>query len=89
MGARDPSQEASSTPDPVEKSLATLNTLRIGVKAFVEKVRVETEICWRRVYPRDHTWNTLALTIYICLQDGGYRKAEILSMRQRKDGPGF
>ncbi|EAS35401.3 histone acetyltransferase esa1 [Coccidioides immitis RS] len=58
MGVRDPSQEAPSTPDPVERSLATLNTLRIGVKAFVEK-------------------------------DGDYRKAEILSMRQRKDGPAF
>ncbi|KAI1938557.1 Histone acetyltransferase [Ophidiomyces ophidiicola] len=58
MGVTDPSQDASSTPDVVEKSLATLNTLRIGVKAFVEK-------------------------------DGGHRKAEILSMRQRKDGPSF
>ncbi|EEP75886.1 histone acetyltransferase ESA1 [Uncinocarpus reesii 1704] len=57
MGVKDTSQEASSTPDP-EKSLATLNTLRIGVKAFVEK-------------------------------DGDCRKAEILSMRQRKDGPSF
>ncbi|PGH26852.1 histone acetyltransferase esa1 [Polytolypa hystricis UAMH7299] len=53
MGVRDPSQEASGTPDPVEKGFATLNTLRIGVKAFVEK-------------------------------DGEHRKAEILSMRQRK-----
>ncbi|KAL1986334.1 hypothetical protein VTN96DRAFT_6566 [Rasamsonia emersonii] len=37
MAVRDPHQEASGTPDPVEKGFATLNTLRIGVKAMVEK----------------------------------------------------
>ncbi|EDN03111.1 histone acetyltransferase ESA1 [Histoplasma capsulatum] len=58
MGVSDASQEAAVTPDPVEKGFAALNTLRIGVKAFVEK-------------------------------DGEYRKAEILSMRQRKGGSSF
>ncbi|KAK2765679.1 Histone acetyltransferase [Arachnomyces sp. PD_36] len=58
MVARDGSQEAAGTPDPVEKGIATLATLRIGVKAFVEK-------------------------------DGSPRKAEILSMKQRKGGPSF
>ncbi|OJD27890.1 histone acetyltransferase esa1 [Blastomyces percursus] len=58
MGVSDPPQEASGTPDPVEKGFATLNSLRIGVKAFVEK-------------------------------DGENRKAEILSMRQRKGGSSF
>ncbi|KAI9757578.1 MAG: Histone acetyltransferase [Chaenotheca gracillima] len=37
MAPRDTSQEAAGTPDPVEKGFATLATLRIGVKAFVEK----------------------------------------------------
>ncbi|KAJ5815367.1 MOZ/SAS-like protein [Penicillium riverlandense] len=57
MGVRD-SGEATGTPDPVEKGFATLNTIRIGVKAMVQK-------------------------------DGELRKAEILSIRQRKDGPSF
>ncbi|OJI85838.1 hypothetical protein ASPTUDRAFT_55428 [Aspergillus tubingensis CBS 134.48] len=55
MGGRD---EATGTPDPVEKGFATLNTIRIGVKAMVQK-------------------------------DGELRKAEILSIKQRKDGPSF
>ncbi|PWY67262.1 hypothetical protein BO94DRAFT_570071 [Aspergillus sclerotioniger CBS 115572] len=50
--------EAMGTPDPVEKGFATLNTIRIGVKAMVQK-------------------------------DGELRKAEILSIKQRKDGPSF
>ncbi|PYI02550.1 hypothetical protein BO78DRAFT_463901 [Aspergillus sclerotiicarbonarius CBS 121057] len=50
--------EATGTPDPVEKGFATLNTIRIGVKAMVQK-------------------------------DGELRKAEILSIKQRKDGPSF
>ncbi|KAJ5320954.1 hypothetical protein N7476_003956 [Penicillium atrosanguineum] len=58
MGVRDSHGEATGTPDPVEKGLATLNTIRIGVKAMVQK-------------------------------DGELRKAEILSIRQRKDGPSF
>ncbi|KAJ5286738.1 hypothetical protein N7478_002424 [Penicillium angulare] len=56
MGVRDSHGEAAGTPDPVEKGFATLNTIRIGVKAMVQK-------------------------------DGELRKAEILSIRQRKDGP--
>ncbi|KAJ5214874.1 hypothetical protein N7468_010553 [Penicillium chermesinum] len=52
------SGEATGTPDPVEKGYATLNTIRIGVKAMVQK-------------------------------DGELRKAEILSIKQRKDGPSF
>ncbi|RDW74679.1 putative cell division control protein (Cdc5) [Aspergillus mulundensis] len=55
MGGRD---EAAGTPDPVEKGFATLNTIRIGVKAMVHK-------------------------------DGELRKAEILSIKQRKDGLAF
>ncbi|KAJ5721056.1 uncharacterized protein N7483_008990 [Penicillium malachiteum] len=58
MGVRDSHGEATGTPDPVEKGIATLNTIRIGVKAMVQK-------------------------------DGELRKAEILSIRQRKDGPSF
>ncbi|KAB8218471.1 hypothetical protein BDV33DRAFT_192720 [Aspergillus novoparasiticus] len=58
MGVRDSHGEATATPDPVEKGFATLNTIRIGVKAMVQK-------------------------------DGELRKAEILSIRQRKDGPSF
>ncbi|PLB50421.1 hypothetical protein P170DRAFT_454949 [Aspergillus steynii IBT 23096] len=58
MGVRDSHGEATGTPDPVEKGFATLNTIRIGVKAMVQK-------------------------------DGELRKAEILSIRQRKDGPSF
>ncbi|OJJ99998.1 hypothetical protein ASPACDRAFT_1881112 [Aspergillus aculeatus ATCC 16872] len=54
MGGRD----ETGTPDPVEKGFATLNTIRIGVKAMVQK-------------------------------DGELRKAEILSIKQRKDGPSF
>ncbi|KAL4998163.1 hypothetical protein BDV10DRAFT_194638 [Aspergillus recurvatus] len=50
--------EAAGTPDPVEKGIATLNTIRIGVKAMVHK-------------------------------DGELRKAEILSIKQRKDGLAF
>ncbi|KAL3467414.1 hypothetical protein BJX64DRAFT_274076 [Aspergillus heterothallicus] len=52
------SGEATGTPDPVEKGFATLNTIRIGVKAMVHK-------------------------------DGELRKAEILSIKQRKDGLAF
>ncbi|OCK93008.1 histone acetyltransferase ESA1 [Cenococcum geophilum 1.58] len=37
MAPRESSHEPTSTPDPVEKGFATLATLRIGVKAFVEK----------------------------------------------------
>ncbi|KAI9888610.1 MAG: Histone acetyltransferase [Vezdaea aestivalis] len=37
MAPRENSQEAIETPDPVEKGFATLATLRVGVKAFVEK----------------------------------------------------
>ncbi|MCJ1469451.1 Histone acetyltransferase [Pseudocyphellaria aurata] len=37
MAPRDASQERTSTPDTVERGMATLSTLRIGVKAFVEK----------------------------------------------------
>ncbi|KAJ5908900.1 hypothetical protein N7495_001582 [Penicillium taxi] len=55
--ARDAHGEAG-TPDPVEKGFATLGTIRIGVKAMVQK-------------------------------DGELRKAEILSIRQRKDLPTF
>ncbi|KAL4901891.1 hypothetical protein BDW74DRAFT_169859 [Aspergillus multicolor] len=55
MGGRD---EVAGTPDPVEKGFATLNTIRIGVKAMVHK-------------------------------DGELRKAEILSIKQRKDGLAF
>ncbi|KAF9887034.1 Histone acetyltransferase [Aspergillus nanangensis] len=58
MGPRDSQDGAPGTPDPVEKGFATLNTIRIGVKAMVQK-------------------------------DGELRKAEILSIRQRKDGPSF
>ncbi|KAJ5179882.1 hypothetical protein N7492_003092 [Penicillium capsulatum] len=58
MGVRDSHGEATGTPDPVEKGFATLNTIRIGVKAMVQK-------------------------------DGELRKAEILSIKQRKDGPSF
>ncbi|KAL1955292.1 hypothetical protein VTO42DRAFT_8824 [Malbranchea cinnamomea] len=58
MAAPDGSQESSGTQDVSKSNFATLNTLRIGVKAFVEK-------------------------------DGEYRKAEILSMKQRKDGLSF
>ncbi|KAL2817383.1 hypothetical protein BJX63DRAFT_419643 [Aspergillus granulosus] len=50
--------ESTGTPDPVEKGFATLNTIRIGVKAMVHK-------------------------------DGELRKAEILSIKQRKDGLAF
>ncbi|KAI9797434.1 MAG: Histone acetyltransferase [Piccolia ochrophora] len=53
MAPREGSPEAAGTPDPVEKGFATLATLRIGVKAFVEK-------------------------------DSEKRKAEILSIQQRK-----
>ncbi|KAI9369521.1 hypothetical protein BJX61DRAFT_536355 [Aspergillus egyptiacus] len=55
MGVRD---EAPGTPDPAEKGFATLNSIRIGVKAMVHK-------------------------------DGELRKAEILSIKQRKDGLAF
>ncbi|OJJ57877.1 hypothetical protein ASPSYDRAFT_79166 [Aspergillus sydowii CBS 593.65] len=58
MGVRDSHGEATGTPDPVEKGFATLNTIRIGVKAMVHK-------------------------------DGELRKAEILSIKQRKDGLAF
>ncbi|KAJ5202533.1 hypothetical protein N7449_004612 [Penicillium cf. viridicatum] len=58
MGVRDSHGETTGTPDPVDKGFATLNTIRIGVKAMVQK-------------------------------DGELRKAEILSIRQRKDGPSF
>ncbi|GAB1215880.1 Histone acetyltransferase [Aspergillus terreus] len=58
MGVRDSHGEGTGTPDPVEKGFATLATIRIGVKAMVQK-------------------------------DGELRKAEILSIRQRKDGPSF
>ncbi|MCJ1409315.1 Histone acetyltransferase [Ptychographa xylographoides] len=37
MAPRDISQDRKDTPDPVEKGLASVSTLRIGVKAFVEK----------------------------------------------------
>ncbi|MCJ1231560.1 Histone acetyltransferase [Toensbergia leucococca] len=37
MAPRDASQDDTTTPDPVEKGFATLNTLRVGVKVFVEK----------------------------------------------------
>ncbi|KAI4123527.1 MAG: hypothetical protein LQ338_005227 [Usnochroma carphineum] len=37
MAPRADSVDHSGTPEPVEKGFATLNTLRIGVKAFVEK----------------------------------------------------
>ncbi|MCJ1239622.1 Histone acetyltransferase [Varicellaria rhodocarpa] len=37
MAPRDASQDRNNTPDPVEKGFATLNTISIGVKAFVEK----------------------------------------------------
>ncbi|KAF2141956.1 uncharacterized protein K452DRAFT_227675 [Aplosporella prunicola CBS 121167] len=37
MAPRDMSHEPSGTPDPVEKGFATLSSLRVGVKAFVEK----------------------------------------------------
>ncbi|KAI4146977.1 MAG: hypothetical protein LQ341_001920 [Variospora aurantia] len=37
MAPRDGSVDHTGTPEPVEKGIATLNTLRIGVKAFVEK----------------------------------------------------
>ncbi|KAI9836617.1 MAG: Histone acetyltransferase [Sarea resinae] len=37
MAPRDSSQEPVGTPDPVHKGFATLATLQIGVKAFVEK----------------------------------------------------
>ncbi|KAL3453160.1 hypothetical protein BJX65DRAFT_292912 [Aspergillus insuetus] len=52
------SGEATGTPDPIEKGFATLNSIRIGVKAMVHK-------------------------------DGELRKAEILSIKQRKDGLAF
>ncbi|KAL4980845.1 hypothetical protein BDW66DRAFT_156007 [Aspergillus desertorum] len=58
MGVRDSHGEAAGTPDPVEKGIATLNTIRIGVKVMVHK-------------------------------DGELRKAEILSIKQRKDGLAF
>jgi histone acetyltransferase HTATIP len=58
MAPRDPSHEPHNTPDPIEKGFATLSTLRVGVKAIVEK-------------------------------DGTQRKAEILSMQQRKGQPTF
>ncbi|KAL4735180.1 hypothetical protein BDV11DRAFT_208719 [Aspergillus similis] len=58
MGVRDSHVEAAGTPDPVEKGIATLNTIRIGVKAMVHK-------------------------------DGALRKAEILSIKQRRDGLAF
>ncbi|KAL4917502.1 hypothetical protein BDW62DRAFT_211193 [Aspergillus aurantiobrunneus] len=58
MGVRDSHGEATGTPDPVEKGFATLNTIRIGVKAMVHK-------------------------------DGEIRKAEILSVKHRKDGLAF
>ncbi|KAI9873050.1 MAG: Histone acetyltransferase [Pleopsidium flavum] len=58
MAPRDPSHEPTGTPDPIEKGFATLATLRIGVKAYVEK-------------------------------DGEQRKAEILSMQQRRGQPYF
>ncbi|KAL2814063.1 hypothetical protein BDW59DRAFT_176575 [Aspergillus cavernicola] len=58
MGVRDSHGEATGTPDPVEKGFATLNSIRIGVKAMVHK-------------------------------DGELRKAEILSIKQRKDGLAF
>ncbi|KZF23258.1 histone acetyltransferase ESA1 [Xylona heveae TC161] len=56
MAPRESSQDPVGTPDPVEKGFATLATLRIGVKAFVDK-------------------------------DGEKRKAEILSIQQRKGQP--
>ncbi|KAL8950644.1 MAG: hypothetical protein Q9222_003328 [Ikaeria aurantiellina] len=37
MAPREASVDHTGTPDPVEKGMATINTLRIGVKAFVEK----------------------------------------------------
>ncbi|KAH0547696.1 Histone acetyltransferase [Glutinoglossum americanum] len=58
MAPRDASQDPSEVPVPLEKGFATLATLRIGVKAFVEK-------------------------------DGEKRKAEILSMQERKGQPFF
>ncbi|KAI9851846.1 MAG: Histone acetyltransferase [Thelocarpon superellum] len=58
MAPRDTSQEATGTPDPVEKGFATLSTLRNGVKAIVDK-------------------------------DGEKRKAEILSIQQKKTGLSF
>ncbi|KAL5334521.1 hypothetical protein BJX70DRAFT_391364 [Aspergillus crustosus] len=58
MAVRDSHGEAAGTPDPVEKGFATLNTIRIGVKAMVHK-------------------------------DNELRKAEILSIKQRKDGLAF
>ncbi|KAL5048473.1 hypothetical protein BDW71DRAFT_196121 [Aspergillus fruticulosus] len=58
MGVRDSHGDVAGTPDPVEKGIATLNTIRIGVKAMVHK-------------------------------DGELRKAEILSIKQRKDGLAF
>jgi hypothetical protein len=41
MGVRDSHGEATGTPDPVDKGFATLNTIRIGVKAMVQKVRFD------------------------------------------------
>ncbi|KAL8670534.1 MAG: hypothetical protein Q9168_004931 [Polycauliona sp. 1 TL-2023] len=37
MAPRDASVDHTGTPEPVEKSIASIHTLRIGVKAFVEK----------------------------------------------------
>ncbi|KAL8907638.1 MAG: hypothetical protein Q9207_001290 [Kuettlingeria erythrocarpa] len=40
MAPRAGSVDQTGTPEPVEKGIATLSTLRIGVKAFVQKVRI-------------------------------------------------
>lgn len=58
MGVRESHGDATGTPEAVDKGFATLDTLKIGVKAMVQK-------------------------------DGEFRKAELLSFRQRKDGPYF
>ncbi|RMZ88875.1 hypothetical protein DV736_g3894, partial [Chaetothyriales sp. CBS 134916] len=73
MGGGDLTNDVADTPEPVERGIATLQELKIGVKAFVEKVSAATDLS------RDEmAWTDSQ-------QNGETRKADILSIKQRND----
>ncbi|KAL9585749.1 MAG: hypothetical protein Q9212_001331 [Teloschistes hypoglaucus] len=79
MAPRAASVDHIGTPEPVSRSLATLDTLRIGVKAFVEKVPILLQLLMLQPYHHGP----------LRLRDGEKRKAEILSIQSRKGQPSY
>jgi GNAT superfamily N-acetyltransferase len=84
------SGEATGTPDPVEKGFATLNSIRYVAKRLHLIIKIPFMRDYTPVLSVAYADKVTRIGVKAMVhKDGELRKAEILSIKQRKDGLAF